>query len=207
MSMPDFSKGLLPAVIQDAQTHAVLMVGYMNEAAYQRTQETGLVTFYSRSKQRLWVKGETSGHYLKVVDLRVDCDGDAILVQAVPTGPTCHRGTYSCFSGEEEGAWEMGSVLGHLWRVIEARQKGEGGLLYSSPFASGPARLAQKVGEEAVEVVVAALAQDKAALSGEVADLLYHLWVLLKAAGLSPTDIEATLRQRHTKKEPNLPHP
>ena len=201
MSMPDFSKGLLPAVIQDAQTHAVLMVGYMNEAAYQRTQETGLVTFYSRSKQRLWVKGETSGHYLKVVDLRVDCDGDAILVQAVPTGPTCHRGTYSCFSGEEEGAWEMGSVLGHLWRVIEARaEAGKEGSYTAALLQAGPARLAQKVGEEAVEVVVAALAQDKAALSGEVADLLYHLWVLLKGMGLSPQQVEAVLRDRHGKK-------
>lgn len=200
MSTPDFSKGLVPAVIQDAQTHAVLMVGYMNEEAYQRTQETGLVTFYSRSKQRLWVKGETSGHYLKVVALRVDCDRDAILVQVVPVGPTCHRGTYTCFSAEEEGAWAMGSVLGHLWRVIEARaEAGKEGSYTAALLQAGLPRLAQKVGEEAVEVVVAALAQDKVALSGEVADLLYHLWVLLKGVGLSPQEVEAVLQKRHEK--------
>ncbi len=190
----------MPAVIQDAQTHAVLMVGYMNEEAYQRTQETGLVTFYSRSKQRLWVKGETSGHYLKVVALRVDCDGDAILVQVVPMGPTCHRGTYSCFSAEKEGAWTIGSVLGHLWRVIEARaEAGRAGSYTAALLQAGLPRLAQKVGEEAVEVVVAALAQDKVALSGEAADLLYHLWVLLKGVGLSPQEVEAVLQKRHEK--------
>jgi len=190
----------VPAVIQDAQTHAVLMVGYMDEEAYQRTQETGLVTFYSRSKQRLWVKGETSGHCLRVVALRVDCDGDAILVQVVPMGPTCHRGTYSCFSAEKEGAWAMGSVLGHLWRVIEARaEAGRAGSYTAALLQAGLPRLAQKVGEEAVEVVVAALAQDKVALSGEAADLLYHLWVLLKGVGLSPQEVEAVLQKRHEK--------
>jgi phosphoribosyl-ATP pyrophosphohydrolase/phosphoribosyl-AMP cyclohydrolase len=208
MRTPDFSKGLLPAVVQDAHTQAVLMVGYMNEEAYQRTQATGQVTFFSRSKDRLWVKGETSGHYLKVVEMRVDCDGDAILVRALPMGPTCHRGTYSCFSEEGEGNWELGSVLGHLWRLIEERAQGVGEGSYTVQLLrQGLPRLTQKVGEEAIEVVIAALAQDKAALAAETADLLYHLWVLLKAAGLSPTDIEATLRQRHTKKEPNSPHP
>lgn len=208
MRTPDFSKGLLPAVVQDAHTQAVLMVGYMNEEAYQRTQATGQVTFFSRSKGRLWVKGETSGHYLKLVEMRVDCDGDAILVRALPMGPTCHRGTYSCFSEEGESNWELGSVLGHLWRLIEERAQGGGEGSYTAELLrQGLPRLTQKVGEEAIEVVIAALAQDKAALAAETADLLYHLWVLLKAAGLSPTDIEATLRQRHTKKEPNSPHP
>jgi phosphoribosyl-ATP pyrophosphohydrolase/phosphoribosyl-AMP cyclohydrolase len=208
MRTPDFSKGLLPAVVQDAHTQAVLMVGYMNEEAYQRTQATGQVTFFSRSKGRLWVKGETSGHYLKLVEMRVDCDGDAILVRALPMGPTCHRGTYSCFSEEGESNWELGSVLGHLWRLIEERAQGDGEGSYTAELLrQGLPRLTQKVGEEAIEVVIAALAQDKAALAAETADLLYHLWVLLKAAGLSPTDIEATLRQRHTRKEPNSPHP
>jgi len=208
MRTPDFSKGLLPVVVQDAHTQAVLMVGYMNEEAYQRTQATGQVTFFSRSKGRLWVKGETSGHYLKLVEMRVDCDGDAILVRALPMGPTCHRGTYSCFSEEGESNWELGSVLGHLWRLIEERAQGGGEGSYTAELLrQGLPRLTQKVGEEAIEVVIAALAQDKAALAAETADLLYHLWVLLKAAGLSPTDIEATLRQRHTKKEPNSPHP
>jgi len=208
MRTPDFSKGLLPAVVQDAHTQAVLMVGYMNEEAYQRTQATGQVTFFSRSKGRLWVKGETSGHYLKLMEMRVDCDGDAILVRALPMGPTCHRGTYSCFSEEGESNWELGSVLGHLWRLIEERaQRGGEGSYTAELLRQGLPRLTQKVGEEAIEVVIAALAQDKAALAAETADLLYHLWVLLKAAGLSPTDIEATLRQRHFNKEPNSPHP
>jgi phosphoribosyl-ATP pyrophosphohydrolase/phosphoribosyl-AMP cyclohydrolase len=208
MRTPDFSRGLLPAVVQDAHTQAVLMVGYMNEEAYQRTQATGQVTFFSRSKGRLWVKGETSGHYLKLVEMRVDCDGDAILVRALPMGPTCHQGTYSCFSEEGESNWELGSVLGHLWRLIEERaQGGSEGSYTVQLLRQGLPRLTQKVGEEAIEVVIAALAQDKAALAAETADLLYHLWVLLKAAGLSPTDIEATLRQRHTQKEPNSPHP
>jgi phosphoribosyl-ATP pyrophosphohydrolase/phosphoribosyl-AMP cyclohydrolase len=208
MRTPDFSKGLLPAVVQDAHTQAVLMVGYMNEEAYQRTQATGQVTFFSRSKGRLWVKGETSGHYLKLVEMRVDCDGDAILVRALPMGPTCHRGTYSCFSEEGESNWELGSVLGHLWRLIEERARGGSEGSYTAELLrQGLPRLTQKVGEEAIEVVIAALAQDKAALAAETADLLYHLWVLLKATGLSPTDIEATLRQRHNKKEPNSPHP
>jgi phosphoribosyl-ATP pyrophosphohydrolase/phosphoribosyl-AMP cyclohydrolase len=208
MRTPDFSKGLLPAVVQDAHTQAVLMVGYMNEEAFQRTQATGQVTFFSRSKGRLWVKGETSGHYLKLVEMRVDCDGDAILVRALPMGPTCHRGIYSCFSEEGESNWELGSVLGHLWRLIEERaQGGSEGSYTVQLLRQGLPRLTQKVGEEAIEVVIAALAQDKAALAAETADLLYHLWVLLKAAGLSPTDIEATLRQRHTQKEPNSSHP
>ncbi len=200
MSTPDFSKGLIPAIIQDAHTHAVLMLGYMNEAAYQRTCETGQVTFYSRSRDRLWVKGETSGHYLRVIEMRWDCDGDALLVRAVPAGPTCHRGTYSCFSEQEGGEWEMGSVLEHLWRLIEGRAQEENPDSYTVQLLrAGLPRIAQKVGEEAVEVAVAALAQDPSALTAEVADLLYHLWVLMKAAGISPDRVEAVLRQRHGK--------
>ncbi len=200
MSMPDFSKGLIPAIVQDAHTHAILMVGYMNEAAYQHTRETGQVTFYSRSRDRLWVKGETSGHYLRVIEMRWDCDGDALLVRATPAGPTCHRGTYSCFSEQDEGEWEMGSVLGHLWRLIERRvQEGSPDSYTVQLLRAGPPRIAQKVGEEAVEVVVAALAQDPSALAAEVADLLYHLWVLMRAAGISPDRVEAVLRQRHGK--------
>jgi len=198
MSAPDFSKGLIPVIVQDADTHAILMLGYMNEEAYARTRETGLLTFYSRSRGRLWVKGETSGHYLRVVEMRWDCDGDALLVRAAPAGPTCHRGTYSCFSGSEEGEWEMGSVLGHLWRLIERRaREGDPESYTARLLRVGLPYIAQKVGEEAVEVVVAALAQDKSALAAEVADLLYHLWVLMKAADISPAAVEKVLRQRH----------
>jgi len=198
MSTPDFSKGLIPVIVQDADTHAILMLGYMNEEAYARTRETGLVTFYSRSRGRLWVKGETSGHYLKMVEMRWDCDGDALLVRAVPTGPTCHRGTYSCFSEAGKSEWELGSVLGHLWRHIEERaREGHPDSYTVRLLTAGLPHITQKVGEEAVEVVVAALAQDRSALAAEVADLLYHLWVLMKAADISPGVVEEVLRQRH----------
>ncbi len=198
MSTPDFSKGLIPVIVQDADTHAVLMLGYMNEEAYTRTRDTGLVTFYSRSRECLWVKGETSGHYLRVVEMRWDCDGDALLVRAVPAGPTCHRGTYSCFSEPGESEWEMGSVLGHLWRLIEERaREGHPDSYTVRLLTAGLPHITQKVGEEAVEVVVAALAQDRSALTAEVADLLYHLWVLMKAADITPGVVEEVLRQRH----------
>lgn len=192
---PDFSKGLLPAIIQDADTHAVLMLGYMNEEAFRQTQATGLVTFYSRSRQSLWVKGETSGNYLHLVSWRADCDGDALLIQARPVGPTCHRGTYSCFSAGEELS---GSFLGHLWRIVGDRAQKEASQSYTARLlAEGLPRIAQKVGEEAVETVIAALSQSPDRTIEEVADLLYHLWVLLYAKGISPQAVEAILQQRH----------
>ncbi len=199
MSLPDFSKAeLLPAIVQDFRTQVVLMLGYMNEAAYKTTQETGFVTFYSRSRQKLWKKGETSGHYLKLVEMSVDCDGDAILVWAEPMGPTCHRGTYSCFSTMEAVRAQWGSFLTHLDRVIAARLEAPSATSYTSQLAAaGMARIAQKVGEEATEVIVAALAQSPEALAHEAADLLYHLLVLLRSQGLTLADVEGVLRSRH----------
>lgn len=195
MKEPDFSGGLLPAIIQDADTHAVLMLGYMDAEAFRRTQETGLVTFYSRSRQAIWVKGETSGHYLHVVEMRTDCDGDAILVRARPAGPTCHRGTYTCFSAEGE---LPGSFLGHLWRIIAQRAAADAPDSYTARLLrDGLPRLTQKVGEEAVETIVAALAQSPDRTAEEIADLLYHLWVLMHAAGIAPEAVEGILRQRH----------
>lgn len=194
---PDFSKGLLPAIVQDAETHAVLMLGYMDDEAFQHTQETGLVTFYSRSRRRLWVKGESSGHYLRVVEIRLDCDGDAILIRAIPEGPTCHRGTYTCFSEEGELS---GDFLGHLWRIIRERAQLSAEKSYTARLLSlGMPRLAQKVGEEAVETAIAAISQPER-LVEEAADLLYHLWVLLYAAGISPDAVKDVLRERHQRR-------
>lgn len=195
MSEINFSQGLLPVIIQDAETHAVLMLGYMNEEAYRQTKETGLVTFYSRSRQSLWVKGETSGHYLHVVEIRSDCDGDALLIRARPSGPTCHRGTYSCFTKEGELS---GSFLGHLSRLIQKRKEETPENSYTARlFSEGLSRIAQKVGEEAVETLIAALSGSPHQTAQEAADLLYHLWVLLHAVGISPQEVEAILRQRH----------
>lgn len=195
MKEPDFAQGLLPAVIQDADTHAVLMVGYMNAEAFHRTKETGLVTFYSRNRQTLWVKGETSGHYLHLVEIRTDCDGDAILIRARPAGPTCHRGTYTCFTAEGE---LPGSFLGHLWRIIGQRANAGAQDSYTVRLLrEGLPRLTQKVGEEAVETIVAALAQSPEHTAAEIADLLYHLWVLMYVKGISPEVVEKILRERH----------
>lgn len=198
MKEPDFSQGLIPAIVQDAETHAVLMLGYMNSDAYQKTLETGLVTFYSRSRQALWTKGETSGYYLRLVELRIDCDGDALLIRALPQGPTCHRGTYSCFS---EAGELPGSFLAHLWRIVQERAQSPSESSYTAQLLqAGSARIAQKVGEEAVETLIAALAQSPKAVEEEAADLLYHLWLLLKSVGSSPERIERVLWERHERR-------
>lgn len=198
MRSPDFSQGLLPAIVQDAETHAVLMLGYMNYEAYQKTLQTGLVTFYSRSRQALWTKGETSGHYLRLVELRVDCDGDALLIRALPQGPTCHRGTYSCFS---EAGELPGSFLAQLWRIVQARAAEGRDTSYTVQLLrAGMPRIAQKVGEEAVETLIAALAHSPQAVEAEAADLLYHLWLLLWQVGSTPEKVEAILRERHERR-------
>ncbi|WP_151088547.1 bifunctional phosphoribosyl-AMP cyclohydrolase/phosphoribosyl-ATP diphosphatase HisIE [Hymenobacter baengnokdamensis] len=204
--MPD---QLIPAIVQDAATGQVLMLGYFNAEAWQRTQAEGRVTFYSRSKQRLWTKGETSGNYLQVVSLHLDCDQDTVLVLARPDGPTCHRGTTSCFEGlpgAEEAAPDATrpapavSFLAELDRLIERRRQypaEEPGSYTVRLFEKGLARIAQKVGEEAVETVIDAMAGNKAGLPGEAADLVYHLLVLLRASGSSLEEMLAVLRQRH----------
>lgn len=191
----DFAKmdGLLPCIVQDADTAQVLMLGYMNEEALERTQERGLVTFYSRSKGRLWTKGESSGHTLQLVRLSTDCDGDALLVLARPQGPTCHTGAISCFSVQPP-ALEM---LGRLERTVQGRRDADPQASYTARLLQGePRRAAQKVGEEGVEVALAALAQSDEELAGEAADLLYHLLVVLALRGLRLADVLAVLHGR-----------
>ena len=192
---PDWSKGLIPAVVQDADTGLVLMLGYMNEEALAHTRRSGQVTFYSRSKQRLWTKGESSGHFLELVSVAVDCDADTLLVLARPKGPTCHNGTTTCF-GEFPGP-EL-AFLGELDRLIETRQRERPAGSYTTKlFDAGTRRIAQKVGEEGVETALAAVAQDADALLGEAADLVYHLTVLLRDKGLGLADVAGKLRERH----------
>ncbi len=192
----DFEKGngLVPAIIQNANTGQVLMLGYMNAQALAATQESGLVTFYSRSRETLWRKGETSGKTLELIDIKLDCDHDTLLVSAIPNGPTCHKGTVSCFG--EQGPQGYG-WLAELSGLIEARKTADANTSYTASLLQGPlTRTAQKVGEEGVETVIAALAQTDNDLISESADLLYHLIVLLTAKGLSLTDIITELQTR-----------
>jgi phosphoribosyl-ATP pyrophosphohydrolase/phosphoribosyl-AMP cyclohydrolase len=191
----DWSKGLVPAIVQDADTGLVLMLGYMNAEALAATQQSGHVTFYSRSKQRLWTKGESSGHVLQLVSLQVDCDHDTLLVLARPHGPTCHNGTATCF-GEFPGPdVAFLGVLGQL--VMQRQQTRPPGSYTTRLFEAGTRRIAQKVGEEGVETALAAVAQGPDELLGEAADLLFHLLVLLRDRGLGLTELAATLRARH----------
>ncbi|RAK70078.1 bifunctional phosphoribosyl-AMP cyclohydrolase/phosphoribosyl-ATP diphosphatase HisIE [Hymenobacter edaphi] len=201
----DFEKmgGLIPAVVQDADTGQVLMLGYVNEAALRQTEHSGRVTFFSRSKNRLWTKGETSGHYLTLVSLHPDCDQDALLIRARPDGPTCHRGTTSCFEQAAQTALPTApiSFLAELERLVQRRQQRpeeEPDSYTAKLFRRGLPKIAQKVGEEAVETVIDAVAGNTEGLKGEAADLLYHLLVLLAASGLSLDDVVQVLRQRHT---------
>lgn len=186
--------GLLPLVVQHAHDGRVLMLGYTDRAALERTLATGEVHFWSRSKQRLWRKGESSGHVLGLVSLAADCDGDALLAQAVPRGPTCHRGTPSCFDGGARAhPW-----LNELEALIAARAGADPASSYVAKLLAGaPARRAQKVGEEGVEVALAAATGDVDALRGEAADLVFHLLVLLRGAGLRFADVVAELARRH----------
>ena len=187
----DKQGGLLPAVIQDAASLQVLMLGYMDCAALQATLDTGRVTFYSRSTQRLWVKGDTSGHALELVAIEADCDGDTLLVRAHAHGPTCHLGRDSCFPNA------AASVLGQLDALLASRERERPPGSYSTRlFDAGIRRIAQKVGEEGVETALAAVVEDDRALTGEAADLLFHLLVLLRARGLSLADVDALLAER-----------
>jgi phosphoribosyl-AMP cyclohydrolase / phosphoribosyl-ATP pyrophosphohydrolase len=200
LSRLDFSKGtgLLPAIIQHADTGAVLMLGYMNAEALAATQARGRVVFYSRSRQKLWEKGETSGHTLNVASIRIDCDADTLLITARPLGPTCHEGTTTCF-GEAAltGATRLG-FLAQLTAIIEQRSHEAADRSYTAKlFAGGVARIAQKVGEEGVEVALAAVAQTDGKLVSESADLLFHLMVLLQAKHLQLEDVVKELAARH----------
>lgn len=184
--------GLLPVVVQDADSLAVLMLGYANAESLELTLATGHMTFYSRSKQRLWTKGESSGNVLAVVAVRVDCDNDTLLVSARPAGPTCHTGSESCFDQAP------GNFLGRLDAFVRQREQQRPPGSYTTTLFDGEIRrIAQKVGEEGVETALAGVAQDDAALLGESADLLFHLIVLLRARGLSLADAVAVLATRH----------
>lgn len=187
----DKQGGLLPAVVQDAATLRVLMLGYMNREALAATLASGRVTFFSRSRERLWMKGECSGHVLELVSIEADCDADTLLVQAHPRGPTCHLDRASCFAAAP------GDGLAELDALIDARERERPEGSYTTRlFEAGIRRIAQKVGEEGVETALAAVAQDEEALLGEAADLLYHLAVLLRARGLSLEDARRTLAAR-----------
>ena len=190
----DFSKnnGLIPVIIQNNQTQQVLMLGYMNEEALQKTQAENVVTFFSRSKNRLWTKGETSGNYLKVVSIKEDCDQDALLIQVIPNGPTCHNGTTSCFATEPQIPF-----LNQLENVIEDRISNPSSASYvATLFEKGINKIAQKVGEEAVELVIEAKDDNQDLFIGEAADLLFHYLILLRAKGISLQNVETVLKKR-----------
>lgn len=191
----DKGDGLLPAIIQDVRTGQILMLGYMNREAAEATLDSGRVTFFSRSKQRLWTKGETSGNRLGFVSAALDCDRDTILVQAVPAGPACHTGARTCFTDDLlQGA----GFLGHLDGLIQQRRAEMPEESYTtSLFKAGKARVAQKVGEEGVELALARMKDDRAEMANEAADLLYHLMVLLADADMSLADALTVLRSRH----------
>lgn len=193
----DYSKhsdGLVPAIVQDAQTKTVLMLGYMNAAAVAKTQETQKVTFFSRSKNRLWTKGEESGHFLELVSLAVDCDKDALLIKANPVGPTCHTGNDSCWDEENRPSY---GFLSALEDVIANRKNNPTDKSYvASLFAKGINKIAQKVGEEAVETVIEAKDSNSDLFLNESADLLFHLLILLQAKGHTLQDVVDVLERR-----------
>lgn len=195
---PDFSKyadGLMPAIIQDAHSLEVLMLGFMNEEAFAKTQSDGKVTFFSRSKQRLWTKGETSDNFLLVKEILLDCDNDTILIKAAPQGPTCHTGDISCFGKANDHF-----SLQQLEKVIIDRKNNPSEKSYTaSLFARGINKIAQKVGEEAVEIVIESKDDNKDLFLGEAADLMFHYLVLLQAKGFSLADVLQVLEARHKK--------
>lgn len=192
-----YTDGLVPAIIQDDNTGKVLMLGFMNEAAVAKTQELQKVTFFSRSKNRLWTKGEESGNYLLLKDIKSDCDNDSLLIKAIPQGPTCHTGADTCW--DETNI--PNSFLLELEAVIRDRKDNPTEASYtSSLFAKGINKIAQKVGEEAVEIVIEAKDDNKDLFLGEAADLLFHYLILLQAKGFVLNDVEAVLKERHLQK-------
>ncbi len=191
----DKLNGLVPAVVQEPLSGKVLMTGFMNPEALQKTRDTGLVTFFSRSRNTLWTKGETSGHVLKLQSIHTDCDEDTLLIYAVPTGPVCHTGSATCFSDDDGPAI---SFLAQLQQVIHGRKGMSGQSSYTARlFEKGSPAIAQKVGEEAVETVIEAMKSDGQRLKEEAADLLYHLMVLLSQHNLDLADVAKILESRH----------
>ncbi len=189
--------GLVPAVIQDADTGKVLMLGYMNREAYDKTVAEGVVTFFSRSKNRLWTKGETSNNFLHVRETRIDCDGDTVLIKVTPAGPTCHTGDDTCFQEVNTG---QAQFLNYLQRIIRERKNNPSEKSYTaSLFAKGVNKIAQKVGEEAVELVIEAKDDNDDLFKGEAADLLFHFLVLLEQKNMDLDDIVAVLQSRHAR--------
>jgi phosphoribosyl-ATP pyrophosphohydrolase/phosphoribosyl-AMP cyclohydrolase len=187
--------GLVPCIVQDSRTSRVLMLGFMNEAAYEKTIKEKRVTFYSRSKQRLWTKGETSGNFLELVDILIDCDNDTLLIKANPKGPACHTGADTCFN-ESNNEWTVAS----LEAVIRERKNNpKEGSYTNSLFNSGINKVAQKVGEEAVELIIEAKDDNKGLFLNEAADLMYHYLVLLAAKGYSLSDVTEILKERHSR--------
>lgn len=193
----DFDKmgGLVPAIIQDSKTLKVLMLGFMNKEAYEKTIETGKVTFWSRTKQKLWTKGETSGNTLTVVEIKADCDNDTLLIKAIPAGPVCHTGNDTCWNEKNQNPIMF---LSELQRFIEKRhEEMPEGSYTTSLFQSGCGRMAQKVGEEAIETVIEAMANNNERIIYEASDMLYHLIVLLTSKGLKIEDLAEELQKRH----------
>jgi phosphoribosyl-AMP cyclohydrolase / phosphoribosyl-ATP pyrophosphohydrolase len=190
---PDFSKGLIPAIIQDVHTQKVLMLGYMNDAAYEKSKQSGKVCFYSRSKDRLWTKGETSGNFLFINEMKLDCDQDTLLVKVRPSGPVCHSGSDTCFKEDNKSF-----SLNKLESIIAERKSSENVSSYTSTlFNSGINKIAQKVGEEAVELIIEAKDNSKERFLNESADLLFHYLVLLQAKGFALKDVVEVLESRH----------
>jgi phosphoribosyl-ATP pyrophosphohydrolase/phosphoribosyl-AMP cyclohydrolase len=194
---PDFSKdnGLVPAIIQDYRTNKVLMLGFMNQEAFDKTQKEKIVTFYSRTKQRLWTKGETSNNFLHVKEILLDCDNDTLLIKAKPDGPTCHTGADTCWKEVNSG---KAAFLEHLKKVIKDRKENPSETSYTtSLFNKGLNKIAQKVGEEAVELVIEAKDDNKDLFKGEAADLIFHFLVLLEEKQIDLDEIIAVLEERH----------
>lgn len=199
----DFQKGdgLVPAIVQDAVTRKVLMLGYMNEEAYRLTLDRRLVTFWSRSRERIWTKGETSGNFLQLREILTDCDGDTLLVKAIPSGPVCHTGNDTCF-GEDNEPSEISSpeFLFYLESVIRERRTNPSEGSYTNHlFSRGLNKIAQKVGEEAVELIIEAKDDDKELFLGEAADLIYHFLVLLAQKDSSLSEVIEVLKERHSR--------
>lgn len=189
--------GLIPAIIVDDSTEKVLMLGFMNKEALQKTITTKLVTFFSRSRNALWIKGETSGNYLNLVSIKTDCDNDSVLIYANPQGPTCHLGNYSCFNVEKDSI----KFLEKLFDLIKERKKELPETSYTTKlFKSGSNRIIQKVGEEAIETVIAAKNRDKNEIINETSDLLYHLFVMLAEQDIELNEVVENLAKRHKPK-------
>lgn len=194
---PDFNKlnGLIPAIIQDDRTDMVLMLGFMNEEAYEKTVEEGIVTFYSRTKERLWTKGEESGNHLKVIDIRLDCDKDTILVRVIPEGPVCHTGTISCFGNEPLGRYDFLTLLEYI--LFSRKEEKPEGSYTAQLFEKGTNAIAQKLGEEAVELIIESKENNDTRFLDESADLLFHLMLLLTDRGYKLEDVVKVLKKRH----------